>query len=179
MTDKSHIQKIVHTMASELIQVVNKEHAMLLSEIARMKNIINEASRTLHQSFNGMNTDNSVLLNELATLKECMGKENGISGDHDKAVLTENMSLGIRALQFEDIIQQMLEHARHRIHSIEKLFSILEQKVNNFENDDMDVDQIKAILLDCQSEIQKTRELLELDNPVTKYSLDKNDVTLF
>ena len=52
MTEKNDIQKIVHSIASELIQVVNKEHSMLLSEIARMKNIISEASRNLHQSFN-------------------------------------------------------------------------------------------------------------------------------
>ena len=179
MTEKNDIQKIVHSIASELIQVVNKEHSMLLSEIARMKNIISEASRNLHQSFNGMNSDNSELLRELATIEESNDEEHGIKNDYNKLMSGQNVSMGIRALQFEDIIQQMLDHARHRIHSIDKLFSILEQKVINFDDDAIDVKKIKETLLDCREEIQKTRKLLELENPVKLDSLGKNDVTLF
>lgn len=179
MTEKNDIQKIVHSLASELIQVVNKEHSMLLSEIGRMKDIVNEASRSLHQCFNGMNTDNNELLHELKAIKEGMGGGSAIKESNTGASLSHNMSMGVRALQFEDIIQQMLDHARHRIHSIEKLFAMLEQKINNFDDDAIDMDRTKKILLDCQFEIQKTRELLELENPVTQYSLDKNDVTLF
>lgn len=179
MTEKNDIQKIVHSIASELIQVVNKEHSMLLSEIASMKNIISEASRSLHQSFNGMNSDNSELLRELATIKESNDEEHGIKDDYNKLMSGQNVSMGIRALQFEDIIQQMLDHARHRIHSIDKLFSILEQKVINFDDDAIDVKKIKETLIDCREEIQKTRKLLELENPVKLDSLGKNDVTLF
>ncbi|HKK15459.1 MAG TPA: hypothetical protein VJ981_02050 [Gammaproteobacteria bacterium] len=178
MTEKNDIQEIVHSIASELIQVVNKEHSMLLSEIARMKNIISEASINLHQSFNGMNSDNSELLRVLATIKESNDEEHVIKDDYNKLMSGQNVSMGIRALQFEDIIQQMLDHARHRIHSIDKLFSILEQKVINFD-DAIDIKKIKETLLDCREEIQKTRKLLELENPVKLDSLGKNDVTLF
>lgn len=179
MTQENDIQMIVHNIASELIQVVNKEHSMLLSEISRMKDIINEASRNLHQSFNGMDSDIRVLRNELETLKERNADKNENTGDRDNTKDALNLNTGIRALQFEDIIQQMLDHARHRIHSIEKLFSILERKINNFSDDAADTEIIRTMLLECHAEIQNTRKLLELENPVNPDSLTKNDVTLF
>lgn len=178
MTDENDIQKIVHDIASELIQVVNKEHSMLLSEISRMKEIVNEASGNLHRSFNGMDSDNRMLRLELQKLREGITEKSDKKEECDSLHTGQSMKVGIRALQFEDIIQQMLNHARHRIYSIERLFSTLEQIVDNFD-DNADPGKIRSVLLECHAEIQNTRKLLELENPVNLDSLTKNDVTLF
>ena len=179
MTDDNNIQKIVHDLACELIIVVNKEHSMLLSEISRMKNIVNEASRSLHQSFNAMDSHNRKLRNELEKLARDSIKSSGSMEESTQENKSPDLNIGIRALQFEDIIQQMLDHARHRIHTIEKLFSVLEDKISSFDNGSGELEKVKKTLHECHIEIQKTRKLLELENPVKLDSLGKSDVTLF
>lgn len=165
MDKDNNIQAEVLQLACEVIHVVNTEHAILISEIKRIKKILGEASSDLTNSFNSM-------------YREFNDKiETG--NNTDKNTGAQHLNSGIKALQFEDIVQQILDHTKHRIESIEKMYSFLQNCIQHCENNKYDAVKLNEVISDCHMEIEKTRKLLELENPAKQESLDKGDSVLF
>ena len=166
------LQQDISRIALELINVINAEHANLQTDIARMSNIVNEASKNLHDTFHGFQNEKKQLLDSLASVQpdgESPGKA---------AVENTHLQKGITSLQFEDIVQQMLAHANVRLQAIENLMAQLDKKINGFLEDPSD-SALAEMLNSCKKEIEDARQKLVLDSPVKQESLDQGDVTFF
>jgi hypothetical protein len=86
----------------------------------------------------------------------------------------------VRALQFEDIIQQLIDHSRRRALEIEKMFGGLQARINDMrEYDARDMDKVLSVLERCHKELATVKEALTIANPVKQHTLEKGDVTLF
>ena len=172
MKKDQELQEDISQIALELINVINTEHANLQIEISRMSNIVNEASRKLHESFHGFQDEKQQLLDALASSQP---GSDPLRPEKDEP---NHMHKGITSLQFEDIVQQMLAHANVRLQTIENLMGELNQKISDYMKDPSD-NALAQMLSSCRNEIEAARQKLILDNPVKQDSLDKGDVTFF
>ena len=172
MKKDQELQEDISRIALELINVINTEHANLQVDIARMGNIVSEASKNLHDTFHGFQDERKQLLDKLNNV-HTEGKSQELTPGE-----TNYLHKGITALQFEDIVQQMLAHANTKLQAIEDLMNELNRKISDYLEDGSDTELVE-MLTTCKQEIEAARKKLVLDNPVKQQSLDKGDVTFF
>lgn len=163
---------------SDVLQIFCREHEILAGELARMKVIVDEASSNLQESFNGMTNENKLLKQKLDSLiDEDMQKMDlmGLSNEN----MNRYLNLGIRTLQFDDIIQQMINHANRRISTLMELLEFVKLQSKEEFTNPADQKAIQDMLENCKKYIQDTKKKLELDNPVNQSSLNSGDIELF
>jgi hypothetical protein len=172
--------KLLSKSASDLLV---EEQQLLDRELLRMGKLLREAIVNLSECF-------SVMSNQI-TVQAAQLRSQGVAGDtgtnQDITVLlssTQQMSAfvsrAIIALQFEDILQQLIRHSRQRVEETENLLQSIYSKIEILKQGDMaDVDTILEMLNACQAEVGKTREALNLSHPARQESMTKGGVTLF
>jgi len=172
--------KLLSKTASDLLV---EEQQLLDRELLRMGKLLREAIVNLSECF-------SVMSNQI-TAQAAQLRSQGVAGDtgtnQDITALlssTQQMSAfvsrAVIALQFEDILQQLICHSRQRVEETENLLQSIYSNIEMLKQGDMaDVDAILEILNACQAEVGKTREALNLTHPARQESMTKGGVTLF
>lgn len=196
MTDKRHpvvnsgerqsqaLRQTIDKVVDNVSQLVIQEQQAMNDDLLRMSNILQEADESLRYCFSGMTEQ--LLVKQSAQLRTKNNKNNQTPDDDMQAFTpsTSEISLyvrkAIRSLQFEDIMQQMIEHSRRRAEEIEKLFVALTNHIGGLRADETpDTEQIIEILENCLHDIHAVEQSLDLKNPVKQQSLAQGDVELF
>jgi len=185
---KSHNSKLndsLHELSCDVSQLVIREQQLLKEELLRMSKLLQEASTSLRQCFTtmGQQLDHQASLlnqrdpNVLVERRNDAGKVELL---HATSEIGSYVGQAVRALQFEDIIQQLIGHSRRRAEEIEKMFAGLQARINDMRGHDArDLEKVLAVLEHCHQEIASVKEALTIANPVKQQSLAKGDVTLF
>jgi hypothetical protein len=184
MADNPNLQvfnalKLLSKTASELLV---EEQQLLDSELLRMSKLLREAVINLSECF-------SVMSNQI-TAQAAQLRLQDVTGSTENQEITALLSStqqmsafvsrAVIALQFEDILQQLICHSRQRVDETENLLQSICSYIEMLKPDDMtDYDALLVMLKACQTEVGKTREALNLSHPARQESMTKGGVTLF
>lgn len=171
----------IHNLSDDISDIVIREQQVMNDDLDRMSNMLREAARNLRECFSAMSNQLAQQSAELRTrsaqAKNDTDIQNLLSTTNE---ISSHVGNAVRALQFEDILQQLIGHSRLRASEIEKMFVTMHQQVEGlYESEDQDNTEIMSVLKKCQEDIEAVRDALNLSNPVKQESLDKGDVELF
>jgi hypothetical protein len=184
-SDNSKLNDSLHELSCDVSQLVIREQQLMNEELLRMSKLLEEAATSLRQCFTVMGQQ----LEQQASLLQ--QRDPNVQVERRKDTSKEELLLAtseigsyvgqaVRALQFEDIIQQLIGHSRRRAEEIEKMFVGLQARINDMqEYDARDLEQVLAVLDRCHKELATVKEALTIANPVKQQSLEKGDVILF
>ncbi len=159
------------------IELMLEESQAALAELLRMENILGDAAAQLRDSFTGMD--------------ELISRElNGLPGEGDPVILDERtQSLKLRlagqyrdsimALQFEDIVMQMIGHSKSRGHGIDKILTDVRQNLAALSSGEWDREDLLRAIAASRRDIEKFRSERGANNPVNQGSLQSGDIELF
>jgi len=172
--------EMLFNVAEELCGLVLREHQLLQRELNQVGVLVEDAVQSL-----GSN---------LRILNECMIAQNKILAQHNPREsadtsmefssiskrLSKNTSEMMRALQFDDIVQQLSRHAGDRVSQMQSLFHMLdthvsELKILKSENSD----DIRIKLHEMIHDISTYRQSLEKSNPVKQNSMSEGKIEIF
>ena len=184
-SDSKTLDDSLHELSRDVSQLVIREQQLLNEELLRMSKLLQEAATDLRQCFTVMGQQlgrQSLLLRQGDPAMQVERRRD----DNKEELLLATSELGayvgnaVRALQFEDIMQQLITHSRRRAEEIEKMFVTLQDRINDMQDyDSRSAEKILAVLEACHKEIAAVKEALTLANPVKQQSLERGDATLF
>ena len=175
----------MHELSCDVSQLVIREQQLLNEELLRMSRLLQEAATNLRQCFTVMGQQLDRQASLLKQRDTAIQVERRKDAGHEELLMATTefgsyIGQAVRALQFEDIIQQIIRHSRLRAVEIEKMFAGLQGQINNMrEYDVRDLEKVLAVLQRCHQEIATVKGALTIANPVTQQSLEQGDVTLF
>jgi len=185
MNDNSELKVVdaLKTLSKTASDLLVEEQELLDSELLRMSKLLHEAIVNLSECF-------SVMSNQItaqAAQIRSQGLSGGASVSQDITNLlssTQQMSAfvsrAVIALQFEDILQQLIRHSRQRVDETENLLRCIQSNIDMLNPGDItDANAILNILQACQAEVDRTRQALNLSNPAKQESMNKGNVTIF
>ena len=184
-SDNKKLDDSLHELSCDVSQLVIREQQLLREELLRMSRLLQEAAMDLRQCFivmgKQLDQQSSLLQHGNPAMKPERRKDNS-----KEALLSATAEIGayvgkaVRALQFEDIIQQLIGHSRRRAEEIEKMFTTLQERINDLqEYDSREAERVLQVLEACHKEIASVKETLTIANPVKQQSLKQGDVTFF
>jgi len=177
------LRQTIDKVADSISQLVIQEQQAMNDDFTRMSGILQEAAENLRDCFNEMSHQRA----KQSAQPHAKNNENNQPAKNNIQALTSATSeinshagKAIRSLQFEDIMQQMINHSRRRAEEIEKLFVALTNHISGLNSDEtLGTDQIIDILENCLTDINEVEQALDLKNPVRQQSLAQGDVELF
>ena len=182
-------EKTVLPAIQELSRIVSDllvaEHQLQDRELIRMSNLLQEAVSELASCFNVMSDQLVVQSSQLRQQNNNKNNDKHTDqGINSLMLSTQQMNScvtrAVVALQFEDILQQMINHSRQRVDETVKLLKFLHSRLEMLEGNRIDDPSvITEVLQQCKAEVASTCEALELSNPAQQQNMKKGDVTLF
>lgn len=179
------LQSTLHNLSGDLSRLVITEQRVLNGDLARMSNLLREAAHNLRDCFSAMSnqlTDQSAQLRR----RQFRGADGKPASKDIESLLSStneisaHVAKAVRALQFEDILQQMIGHSRKRISQIESVFTLVQNQIEDLKDVSReDKDRILNVLRVCQDEIAEIQQILNIASPVKQDSLKSGDVELF
>lgn len=161
MAKLSHQQgRLVKELVDEIVQTINLEHDVFLSESTRIKTILAEAAQGLRQNFKVID----------GIVREAVDQpsEAGYSEAYRSIVAT---------LQFEDIVDQIISHHIERAQKtssvLEAVSGVLEDSLN-----DSEMDQ-EALLSQVRESIGSQLGGIAVSQSVRQQNLASGEVELF
>ena len=185
-TESSDLREAVYILAEDLNQLVSREHQIIQGELGQVSTLVDDAIKTLVESFNSLNEQ----VAEQANLVQYIVTEVSDSGNHEVEQLTrifelsqqinQNVASATRSLQFDDIVQQLVTHSHRRTEQMEQLFAGLYQKLSDLKAaEPHGSNQIVKYIEAMQEEIARSRAALEKANPVKQTSMGAGKAELF
>jgi len=174
----------IHNLSDDVSAIVVREQQVMDAELLRMSSLIQEAASNLRQCFSSM-SEQITLQSAQLCLRSAEAQGTGLDEETQCLLSTtnnisEHVGTAVRALQFEDIIQQLISHSRSRANEMEKMFVSIHSQIDKLYNsENQAMEEIIVSLKTCQDEINAIRDALQLNNPVKQQTLDKGDVELF
>lgn len=184
-SDNRKLNDSLHELSCDVSQLVIREQQLLNEELLRMSRLLEEAATSLRQCFTAMGRQLEQQASLLRQRNPVIQVERRKDANKEELLLATSeigsyVGQAVRALQFEDIIQQLIGHSRRRAEEIEKMFVGLQDRINDMqEYDARDVEKVLVVLEHCHQKIATVKEALTIANPVKQQSLEKGDVTLF
>lgn len=174
------VQELSRTVCNLLME----EQQLQDKELARMCGLLHEAVVELSSCFSIMSDQ---LVAQSTKLKAQVSEQDKIqdTGNISTMLLTTQqmnscITKAVVALQFEDILQQMIVHARQRVEKTQNLLKNLHSNIEKLEDEKYtDETDIMNLLNKCKADIEKTYEALTLSHPAQQQSMKKGDITLF
>jgi DNA repair exonuclease SbcCD ATPase subunit len=182
-TDGTNIDELL-TKIQEYLQLttdlVQKEQAAALSELTRMEDILHEASEELRGSFTEIDKLFAQDLTQQPRSNSLvkLGEEDN-NTDSIKSKLSKQYRRSITALQFEDIVKQIIGHSKTRGRGIDEILKNISSRAHQLDTSRVDLDQLQQAIEDTRSDIRKFQEKMAATNPVIQTSLDSGDIELF
>ena len=183
--DRQSTLAAVQELSRSLHALVNDEQEFLDTELIRVSTLVKEGAEKLMDCFNEMH---DLLQDQKRQLRiSVAGASEGSSefrNVEDALASTGqvNSYLGkaIIALQFEDIVQQLIHHSRQRIAAINAMLEMLDPHIDRLAAAGRDGQPDLDHLIDeCARVVTLIRQRLETDHPVNQESLQQGTVTLF
>lgn len=168
-----------------LHDLVNEEQEFLDTELARVSTLVQEGVEHLMGCFNEMHARLEEQRRQLKRSISSAGPEQGNARSAEEILTSTGqvdsyLGKAVRALQFEDIVQQMIRHSRQRISTVNAMLQMLRQQIEKLETDQCgDTEILREAILECKSVVAQIRMRLETDHPVNQESLKQGTVTLF
>lgn len=179
------LQGTLHNLSDDLSRLVITEQQALNGDLARMSNLLREAAHNLRECFSAMSNQ---LTQQSAQLRQRQSRgadgkpvnkdiESLLSSTNE---ISSHVAQAVRALQFEDILQQMIGYSRQRTSQIESVFTLVQNQIEDLKDVSReDKDRILEVLRICQDEIAEVQQVLNVSSPVKQSSLKGGDVELF
>ena len=101
--------------------------------------------------------------------------------NQNNADMRQHLGSAIRALQFEDISSQSLEHTDRHLGRMAGMIAILTEGLENLEQSDITIEAYIAGIAAIHSAMSAYHQALKLEdsNPVSQESMDEGDIDLF
>jgi len=161
--------------------LVLEEQEAALSELKRMENILNEAAKQLRDSFTEI--DNLIGEGLSGLLRDGAMAQSGL--DHDRPVqsiksrLSDQYRSSITALQFEDIVKQIIGHSRTRGQGIDEILRNIKERIESLNLTEWNEKALKQAINGSRKDIEVFREKMAATNPVAQESLKTGEIELF
>ena len=190
-SESSDLKTAVHDLAGDLNRLVSREHQILQGELGQVSTLVDDAIKTLVESFNSLNgqvAEQETLIQSI--VDEFLDSPASDSGDQGvkqlariselARLINQNVASATRSLQFDDIVQQLVVHSRNRAEKMEYLFAGLYEKLSELQVvEPYNSTQIEKYIEAMQEEISHFRVALEKTNPVKQTSMGSGKVKLF
>ena len=179
---ESSNETLIYQLSSELSGLIIREHQILQDELNQVGALVEDAVKSLGTNIRELNKNVAEQAKIFA--------ENSTDGKQDNGPISEitnqvssNTSDMMRALQFDDIVQQLAGHASDRIAQMQVLFHVLDEMLSEFKsartsdkkNQDNTHEQLQVMI----ESVIKYRLLLEKANPVKQVSMSAGRIELF
>lgn len=178
----STLHESLYELIDELSSLIIREHQILQGEMSQVRVLVSDAVKNLDRNFRSLNacsSEQAAIVNELVGTgrvdEEQQKKLSVISGQ-----INSHTSTTIRALQFDDIVQQLAGHTCDRIARMQELFVELEKKIIKIKYLEVhDKKGIQGYIRMMRDEVGHFRTKLEKENPVKQISMDAGKIELF
>jgi hypothetical protein len=161
------------------IELMQEESEAVLAELMRMENILGDAATQLRDSFTGMDNIISRELESLPPVADTVSSSKDEPAQSVREQLADQYRNSIMALQFEDIVIQMIGHSRSRARELDKILADIRDNLANLNSGDTDAESLIRSITASRQEIEKFRGERLSNNPVNQGSLDSGDIELF
>lgn len=176
ISEQSGTQVLLFELAESLSSLVIREHQILQDELNQVGDLVGDAVQEMGDSFYEINT----CITEQESLIKSLDNSSKKNQLEDlTSQINSHTSTLKRALQFDDIVQQLAGHASERIGQMQQLFNMLDHDVNKLTSVYTDNDQTQTQLKIMLENISKYRQLLEKENPVKQGSMTAGGIELF
>lgn len=172
-----HTHKIleaVQALSEAATSLLVEEQQLQARELERMSGLLHEAITELANCF-------SVMSDQLVTRSARIQHANEVNDDNTSGQeMNGCVTRAIVALQFEDILQQMIRHSCQRNVETRKLIHSLQARIESLGSGTMANQTAIMQMLDaCHKEVDCVRTALDLTNPARQKNMKKGDITLF
>jgi uncharacterized protein involved in exopolysaccharide biosynthesis len=182
-TDDVKIDKLLAKIQEYLqltTDLVLEEQEAALSELTRVEDILHEAAEELRGSFTEID---KLVAQDLAQHPQSdspvkLGEENNNAGSIESK-LSEQYRRSITALQFEDIVKQIIGHSRIRGRGIDEILKNISTRAHQMDTSRVNLEQLQRVIEDTRSDIKRFQEKMAATNPVAQKSMDTGDIELF
>jgi hypothetical protein len=161
--------------------LVLEEQEAALAELQRMENILNEAATQLRDSFteidNLIGEGLSGLLRDGAMAQA--GSDNHRPVQSIKSRLSDQYRSSITALQFEDIVKQIIGHSRTRGQGIDEILRNIKARIESLNLSEWSEDALEQAISGSRKDIEVFRDKMAATNPVAQQSLKTGEIELF
>ena len=178
-TKQTDNREIIFGLSEALGSLIVREHQMLQGELNQIGALVESAVKVLGNNLRELNEhvteqkqlvehDNTDISNEVGEFSRISNQVN------------TNASNMVRALQFDDIVQQLAGHASERIGQMQTLFQLLDKQLSELKvikSDD--VSDSRVHMQTMIEDINKFRQLLEKQNPVVQDTMNEGRIELF
>lgn len=172
----------LYELADEFNRLIVREHQILQDEMNQVRVLVSDAVKNLDNNFRGLNSKNS----EQADILSNVFKTGQVDNEQQQKLteithqIKSHTSTTIRALQFDDIVQQLAGHTCDRIARMQELFVDLENKLSIIKRlESEDISAIQGHVKMMRDEVDNFRTRLEKENPVRQRSMDAGKIELF
>ena len=170
---------VIFALSEALSGLVIREHQILQGELNQIGGLVESAVKVLGNNLRELNENvtaqNLIVDHDDGNVSSDVGEFSRISNQVNK-----NASNMVRALQFDDIVQQLAGHASDRIGQMQELFHLLDTQVSELKK--LDVDNVSNSNHHMQTMIDNIdtfRQLLEKKNPVKQDTMAEGRIELF
>lgn len=159
------------------IELVLVEQEAALAELVRVEAILSEAATQLRESFTEIDNLISQGLSELPD-------DNPLVLDKDqelsvKSQLSDQYRNSIMALQFEDIVSQIIGHTRARGRGIDEILRNVKRHLTDLDSAEWNSDNLLRAIETSREDIERFRGKMATTNPVAQGSLKSGSIDLF
>ena len=178
-TKQTDNRDIIFGLSEALGSLIVREHQMLQGELNQIGGLVESAVKVLANNLRELNEhvteQNQLVEQDNTDISNEVGEFSRISNQ-----VNINASNMVRALQFDDIVQQLAGHASERIGQMQTLFQLLDKQLSELKVIKADdVSDSRVHMQTMIDDINKFRQLLEKQNPVVQDTMNEGRIELF
>lgn len=181
LNNSKHVDNrdMIFELSEALASLIIREHQILQGELNQIGGLVKSAVKVMGNNLRELNAhvteQNQLLDQDNDGVKNDVAEFSRISDQ-----VNNNASIMVRALQFDDIVQQLAGHASERIGQMQELFHLLDQQVSELKSiGSEDIENAHDHMLKMIGNINKFRQLLEKENPVKQDTMAEGKIELF
>ena len=177
------ISNLLPGLADDLIYLMIREHQYIHQELEHVRQLVREATRSLTNSFDELNIlaiEQTTMVTLALQLNNANNKELLEQCKRTEKQYRANQVRIVTALQFDDIVQQLTQHAQNRAMKIQDMFKRLDKALKELRHmkQTRDPEFISRILA-LKNDVERLRKELDKENPVKQSSLAIGKTELF
>jgi len=158
--------------------LVLEEQEAALAELTRMEDILHEAAEELRGSFTEIDKLVAEDLDLHSGSSVALGQDDE-SANTFESKLSKQYRRSITALQFEDIVKQIIGHSRTRGKGIDEILMNISTRAHQLNARNLNVEDLQQVIEATRQDIKRFQERMAATNPVAQESLDAGDIELF
>lgn len=181
---ESAVNNRVFNLADDLARLLMQEHKLLQNELTQITALSDSAVQELGQITMGLKrSSEEIMLAQLDRDNRTLEKVQcnlQLLNDQIHASTSDT----VRALQFEDILKQLIGHVLKRAVSMDSLFTTLAGELINIKDmlgtsGELDIDKLNIQLDIMREQIHGYKSTLPNNNPVKQDSMKPGKVEIF